>query len=477
MGLVDQHEPGWRIVLHYTPLMGAVLLTMMISGCGSGVAPTQQTTTTTPKSPQVYLAPTVGGTTDGGSPASALNYPLIYTIDDAGDTYSQTSYRLAPPQQEGAQILNAGQFNTTSQGFLSLDLTAHYLFNSTTNDYYAVTYPLTPAPQPGGYALELAGQAGALVQLEGQPAAPLVPTTNCPSIAKAVPYNFITIPTDLQTAASAAQGWNPGTQTAYGSVDISTTGSTVNFNNIQQFTFPPNGGSGTALAQPATPPTGACGQTAYGNTISIPGQIVVTNPGNNGSYPPQAIAGIGPTGLLVEDNGSGPPSAVGTYQNALGAGTGAVGLPAPSSALDPSTITGAQFLGFVYGSGVYTTSSPSTGWSSNLVSFGSSGASPSSCPQVPGPLTTPIYGGDFSGASSNCDLVVDLGLPSSSQNGLYPNANVWMGADYAANATASTYKFSAVAIAGQLQGKAVIFLLGVDPTQAQAWSLYLFQTN
>jgi hypothetical protein len=38
-----------------------------------------------------------------------------------------------------------------------------------------------------------------------------------------------------------------------------------------------------------------------------------------------------------------------------------------------------------------------------------------------------------------------------------------------------TYSFSAVAIAGQLNGKYALFLLGFDNTQP--WAIYLLQSN
>jgi hypothetical protein len=67
-----------------------------------------------------------------------------------------------------------------------------------------------------------------------------------------------------------------------------------------------------------------------------------------------------------------------------------------------------------------------------------------------------------------------------------PNATVWVGGAgagtvYASNIVGSTYSFSAVAIAGQLNvagqtnGKYAIFLIGKDSTQP--WVIYLLQSN
>jgi hypothetical protein len=220
--------------------------------------------------------------------------------------------------------------------------------------------------------------------------------------------------------------------------------------------------------------------------------LVVTDPGQTGSTTAaQASVGIGPSGLLVEYNGANTTGYVMTgtspalnYDNVLGAGTGAVGLPKPSSALSTSAVVGAQYLGFIYGAGTYTSGSPYvTGWSSFTASFGFSRL-PSSCASLTPSTATLIYGGDFPGnnpassSTANCDFAIDLGAQSSSNNGLYPNATVWVGAGYAPNATGATYSFPAVVIAGQLGGKYAIFALGVDNTSnPQPWAIYLLQSN
>jgi len=102
----------------------------------------------------------------------------------------------------------------------------------------------------------------------------------------------------------------------------------------------------------------------------------------------------------VEDNGYGSGTLAGTspalnYENVLGAGTGAVGLPKPSSALDTGAVVGAQYLGFIFAAGANaTTTSSAVNWSSNLASFGFSSV-PSNCASVTASTSTLIYGGDF----------------------------------------------------------------------------------
>lgn len=467
MQRVDKRKYGSRRVWKTASSISAILLAVMAGGCG-GHAPSSSQATT-PTTPQRYLAPIVEGSNNGGSPLSSTQ---TYTIDDVGDAFTQTTYGLSS-QQEGAQIINAGTFTTSSRGLLSLEVTANYFYNT---GWTALT-------ETGGFALQLAGQAGGLVQLPGQPVDPLVPTAQCPTINAPQPYLFVSIPGALIQAGASPPPytWNPVTDTAFGTVDISTSGSSVSFKNITQYTL-------SGAKSNRDPVTGACGQTAYGNTISIPGQITVTNPGSGGSNPPQAIAGIGPTGLLVEDNGViGSGANAGTYMNALGAGTGAVGLPKPSSDIT-SAVAGAQYLGFIYGAGVWTCSSCATGWSSHLASFGfPAGTAPANCSSlVPPTVTNPIYGGDYADnlQANNgygiCDFAIDLGAPT--DNGLYTNATVYVGTGFPTNTTGTTgcglttsYCFSAVAIAGQLNNKSAIFVLGVDSTQS--WAIYLLQSN
>ena len=77
------------------------------------------------------------------------------------------------------------------------------------------------------------------------------------------------------------------------------------------------------------------------------------------------------------------------------------------------------------------------------------------------------------------DIGIDLGQQSSSQAGLFPNATIYLSQEFTGNTTAGTYSFPATAIAGQLNGKYAVFVIGVDTTGTpnQAWGVYLFQSN
>jgi hypothetical protein len=200
-----------------------------------------------------------------------------------------------------------------------------------------------------------------------------------------------------------------------------------------------------------------------------------------------ATVGIGPSGLLVENNGSGNEASTSSgsalsaaFQPFLGAGSGAVGLPKPASALSIDALTGAQYLGFVYNI------NSQTDWSSTLASFGGFPSSlPSSCASVvdtTGSQTNGIFGGDFpnndptmtgdAGVATfgNCDLSIYLNGQDPANAGLYPNATVTVGANFSGNTAGETY--SAVAIAGQLQGKFAIFLIS-----SAGEGIYLLQSN
>ncbi len=465
---------------------GAVLLGL--AGCGGDVHSGQSTSPDSPSGPANYFAPFVSGTTNGGS---TLSYPELYTIDDSAKTFDQTNFQLNPPLQQGQQVINAGVMDAgtpnaaNTRGLLSLGITANYTPNSTTNLFDA-----HPPAKSGSFsfAVELPNQAGGFIQIVGQPAAPLAPATTCPSSSTAKTWQFITIPAPQFSSISAGGvSWDPTTDTAYGTVDISGSGATVSFKNIQQFTLPSAGGTGVPAQPSASAATGTCASTFFGDITSLPGQLVITAPGQSNTAPPQAMIGIGPTGFLVEDNRAYANTTLPDtnpalhYNNVLGAGSGAIGMPQPASQVDTSALAGARYLGFAYGAGIYNANSGS-GWNSHLTSFGFS-TTPSSCASLVASSSTILYGGDYttddpsssSDGFGNCDLALDLGAQDSAHNGLFPHATVWIGASYAGNTSGTKYSFSAVAIAGQLNEKNAIFVIGAD--SKQPWAIYLLQSN
>jgi hypothetical protein len=253
-----------------------------------------------------------------------------------------------------------------------------------------------------------------------------------------------------------------------------------------------------------------CTSSYYGYTPVVPGNLSVTDPSlvGGGTLPPVSLVGVGPTGMLVQSNAADGENLSSTavppyYQNLLGAGTGAIGLPQPSSALSTSTLVGTQYLGFIYGSGIFE-GTGSNGPSTYVASFGfatpPSGAN--ACSNVAAQTPTMIYGSDFGqlnnpGAASvqsnggfplTCNIAIDLGT-TQSPNGFYPSATVWLGAGSTENGSiaggvcvtfsACAYPVPAVAIAGQLAGKSVIFVTALDDLGVpnQVLGIYLLQSN
>jgi hypothetical protein len=405
-------------------------------------------------------------------------------MDEVAEAFYESNFLLNPPSQLGPQELNAGKLSTAQRGLLTLDITTNYTPNtsSPTGGFDHNTYS---PPLSGSFAVELAKQMGGFVQLVGQPVTPLGVATQCPSLPKPQSYLFLTLPQGVvdSKARGAQPGfWDPNLETAYGSADVSTAGSAVSIQNIQHRTLPSVGGSGTPTAQLPSSVDGFCASTSLGMTITL-GQSVIQQPFPNGGSngPPQAKMSIGPTGLLVEDTGMDANNQKADLT--LGAGNGAIGLPKPSSPVDVPALRAAQYLGFTYGSGVYANLAfQPSGWSSHLTSFGFA-SQPTGCSTlVPGGGAL-LYGGDFSkddpstspDGFGNCNLAIDLGIQDATTNGLFPNARLWIGNNYAANTTGATFSVPMVAIAGQLDGKYVIFALGYD--SKQSWSLYLLQSN
>ncbi|MGO9336286.1 MAG: hypothetical protein ACLPY1_02140 [Terracidiphilus sp.] len=462
-----------------------VSLAFLVAACESTIG-SNGSSSQTSNPAQVYLAAGVG------SLASEVDALSTYTLDNTLDTFVVTAYApsgitlstaAGSTISTGATILESGTISTLSNGVVQLGAT-----------YFpgAVLSSASQPSQTASWAVEIPGQA-ALVEVEATNAngtsttfAPLVSTQNCPSLQSPQPFQFVTIP---KTASNG--GWNPKTETAFGSVSVSTSDSSVQFSNINQYTLPAtNGGTPGTPANPA--PVMAetvCSATLFGQTMSIPETVTVENPGGNPqSSSPSATVGISSSGFLLEDSGSTQGSSNAsslTYENVLGAGYGAIGLPKPSSALSTSTVASAQYQGILYGAASGSSASNGSPGFRLIGSFGYSNLA-TSCPTLPAPNTsTIIYGGEFANndpstnAYGNCDLAIDLGAQDSNNNGLYPTATVYVSAGFPQNGLGSAYSFPAVAVAGQISGKNAIFLIGMDTIglPSQPWGIYLLQSN
>lgn len=238
-------------------LLGGIAFLLCVGGCGGGAKNSGTSPTAPQQGPQTYFAPYVSATTNGGGGSTVLRVPQTYAIDDHADTFTQAVFGL--PATKGPQVLTAGCFLSQAlctpnvvpagqRGLLSLGITTTY---ANTGSAYVPT-TINPA-KPGSFAVELAGQAGGLVQLVGQPVAPLAASAQCPTSTTTQTWQFVTLPGALiDSAQSGSQWstWDPTAETAYGSIDISSDGTNVSFGNIHQFTLPSVGGTGV----PSQPP-------------------------------------------------------------------------------------------------------------------------------------------------------------------------------------------------------------------------------
>jgi hypothetical protein len=301
---------------------------------------------------------------------------------------------------------------------------------------------MTGDPTVGGFGLDIPGRA-AMVRFGdiSNSVVPLIPSDSCPTIQGTASYIFVTTPSPT---------WMVQADVAYGTFQVSVTDQTWNFGEVSQFTL-----SGSSPADTATPlPAGYCGLSTTGYSVTA------ASTSNN---PPVATVtmGFGPSGLFVEDNGSQQSSPPGVVpSNALGAGTGAVGVIQPSAPLNTANVVTARYLGFFY-EPVATVSTTSV--VTQAVSFGCAGMS---CPAPPS--STSIVGGMFPGddptQQAKTNLVIDLGAQGAT-NGLYPNAQI----------TVSGVSFPAVAVVGNPEGKFVIYALAQDTARSMPAALYLYQ--
>jgi hypothetical protein len=431
------------------------------------------------------------------SPQMANDAQATYAIDSSQNTFVRSTYSAS-----GQSITDSGSLSTLSGQILGLGVT--YL--SALGNSYSVASGSSPIS--GGYAVELPGEAALIAvntpQVAGTPGSipaisyfsPAVPTTACPNLASGETFNFVTIPKTLAPARAttiSSSSWDPQLETAFGSVKVSTSGTAVQFANIEQFTLPSaNGGSPGAPS--VTPPSSAstvCAQSYYGEVMSVPVNSTITSPGVNETASWSAVVGIGPAGFLVEDADVLPsgltatPNPNGTpYENLLGAGYGAIGLPQPASDITADAV-GAQYQGFLYSPssfavmGYFGVSNPATACSTLTAQIAAASLTPSA---------NTIYGGEYpiNGTGSNppgtpnCDFAIDLGQPQQSGgNGIYSSATLYVGGAFPENGNGALYSFPAVAIAGQLSGKNAILVIGADTTGSphRSWGIYLLPSS
>jgi len=452
--------------------IGPLLLSSLLlaAGCGGG-----KSITPTPITQPVYSYASLN------SQQNASGNSLTYSIDHVKNVVEQ-SYASS----SGVTVAGSGPFTAASNGFLAPVLNT-----------YSVGGVAEQTAEVGNWAVEVPGAVGFFYQsapnspnadgttsgpLGGgdtsQNVVPLVGNTACPSFATAQTFQFVTFPGgyyggDGSGLGTGAGHWNPLVDAAYGSVSVATVGSVVNLSNIQQYLLP----LGTTV--PGTPVTtnpgpfsasGGCGASLLGDVASVVVPVAIDSVGD--SVPVATAIGIS-SGFLLQDNNGASFNAF-QVSNLLGAGYGAVGLAQPASPLTTSTLTQANYDGFL-------TESSSSSAFSTTAAFSGASAGSTACAAfqqslsalATQPSANALYGGEFAGndpsanTASQCDFAIDLGAQDAKNNGLFPNATLYVGGAFPLNQAATgragaPYSLPAVAIAGQAQGKNAIFVISLD---------------
>ena len=300
----------------------------------------------------------------------------------------------------------------------------------------------SPIFQPAGFALEILGRAALLRPgANTTPIVPLVLQSNCPTSNGPVTLQFVALPNSV---------WAAATNTAYGSLQVSTNGTTFNFSQLQQFLL-----AGSPNQPGASLSAGVCAQSPVGNVISIPPSPTISQTGT---------MALGPSGFFLVDEGSGNPGEIGVAQ--------------PATALSTASVVNSQYLGFMYTPAAGLAGLPVTQMAAFGCSASSAASSGSVCPTPPSP--TSIVGGVFASDDptqpANTDTTITLGSQNSGSNGLYKSAAVTVPDPLALCATGTgTCTFPAVAVVGNPESKFAIFVIAQDPVSSSPLVICLYQ--
>lgn len=481
-----------------TVLLGFSFALLALSGCGQSAA--QPGTLT--------AAPQVDSYFGGPYSVSGSALPQSSsTFNHSTNQVSISAFISTQTAQVPTQIMN-GTFVSSPTGFLKITEN----FASTGSGVLSAQNP----PAPGAWALEIPG-AGVLANFLSlhappPPTPPLPPppptasagpsamaeNSSCPNFSTQTPFLYVTVPRSSLTGDTAD----------YGIVNIGVQGAAVTF-SATPFLI-------GSVARPVTTVTGGCSISNLGALTAYPLNSFGT-PAN------LELISVGASNFLVSssaNSGQGDPGA-------FGGGSGVIGVAKPTAAVDVNAVIAAKYNGFFYAPlNRVTENYDITALAS---SFGDDSATSLACSTLQSSLmanngqgarTVPvlpsantIYGGEFltgtgssavndpTGAigSENCDVAIDLGIQDSANNGLFPNAILFVGSNYppfsAANpwncpstGAACAVLFPATAVVGKVQGQYVIFVVASAAStpaaqlpdnsnipQSQPVGIYLFQ--
>jgi len=317
---------------------------------------------------------------------------------------------------------------------------------------------VSPPFQPFGFAVEIPGRALLLRPgVDTAALAALVPGS-CLNINGNVTFQFVTLP---------GQNWEMGTDAAYGSVQVSAIGSSWNFSNFTQATL-------DSSQTNATLATGTCATDAAGGLVTVP------------LHPPSTVSatlGVGPSGFFVADQ---------FLSSASGTPSGAAGVIQPSTSVNPSTVVGGSYLGFIYEPNV--TASPATCSADCLAPTQMAGFSGSITTCQTLPSSSGMCGGAFFNDSltnlkqASTDMIIELGTEDPNNFGLYKSATVTLpdpagspgtctapgvaGSDSQSNPTCT---LPAIAVVGNPENKFAIFLIAQDTVNNSPMVIDVFE--
>lgn len=300
---------------------------------------------------------------------------------------------------------------------------------------------VSPPFQPFGYALEIQGRYVLLRPGSNtSPLAALVPGS-CLDINGAVTFQFVTLPD---------RTWAAGTDAAYGTIQVRTSGNAWNFSNFTQFTL-------AASSRSATLRAGTCGAAGSSNAVSIPAAAPATVP---------STLAVGPSGFFVADQLLVP-------SKASGAQLGAVGIIQPSSALDATQLAGSAYFGFVYEPAC--ASSQPCGAPTQMAEFSNATCPPGSPPPSPTAICGGVFSQDDLATLPTGTTVIDFGAGDNTRFGLYTSATIQIPDPNLVCSQTGFCTVPAVAVVGNPEANFVIFLVAQDIVNNSPMVVYLLQ--
>ena len=395
---------------------------------------------------------------------SFLGLPVLILLSTMGCSSSSTKSAspppgLPPPTAASASNAYLGiqspaakwqvSLNHNTNAFSAADLTNSSLGNiigsfsiqSPTEFLDLAQTNVSPPFQPFGYGLEIPGRDLLLRPGSNTSALAALVPGSCPNINGPVTFQFVTLPDS---------SWAAGTDVAYGTIQVRTSGNAWNFSNFTQFML-------NSSSRSATLGAGTCGANGSSNAVTIPAK------------PPTTAAStlaVGPSGFFVADQLLVP-------SQASSVAFGAVGVIRPASALDATQVVGAIYFGFIYEPACL--SGQPCGAPTQMAEFSNSTCPPGSAPPSP----TAMCGGPFSednlGSIPAGTTVIDLGEEDKTRFGLYTSATIQIPDPNLVCSQTGSCTLPAVAVVGNPEDKFAIFLIAQDLVNNSPMVIYLFQ--